>query len=514
MGNVFYICPKRIAKPTRRTAINNVADDPISGSYRSEEIDGKRLELRIDVDKTRTHSKVFNIISGELIQENNVVGYFQTSKVERELENLISGFGVAHLDEGKKVPTQLSVKLQKEGDVWKADVLLPQIDANYECSKYSHYFRHVVVDVDYSGTDDLVLPTYNTSSHQAERVVHLDQRDLSVFTPLEDAGIEVTLNEDMSTKVEDPDPLTAWTLSELYEVMQSHHNTDPATWNLWILLAPKYRDPRTAGLMFDRKNRKGFAIFTDHKWFKGMNEDAGSDKMKKKMKANALRRFIHTFVHEMGHSFNLQHSWDKGNPDSLSFMNHDYRYDSRNGVGSYFKEFTFSFDDDEIRFLRHGRSVFVQPGASPFLKDLPPSSLPADPDDDNNSNKRLKFTAKPSKTSYTQMELVRLQLKLRNCHKYPIYVESKLDPTEEWVKIFIMAPDGETTQVDSFASGAVSDYVRPLYPSGSSEGTDRISEEVSLVYGKDGFYFQKPGQYNIKAVYTFENYYLATETRK
>nr|XP_006815590.1 PREDICTED: uncharacterized protein LOC102809481 [Saccoglossus kowalevskii] len=378
----------------------------------------------------------------------------------------------------------------------------------FQCIKYSDFFRHIMVDIDYS-LDNLLLPIFDTTSHP-NRSVELPERQLSVFTPLEDAGIQVTFNKKMTSKIEDPDPSTPWTLSELYEAMLSHQDKDPTTWNVWILLAPKYRDPRTAGLMFDRKNRKGFALFMDHKWFRDMNLAAGNDKIKKKKKAAAIRRFVHTFVHEMGHTFNLQHAWEKGKPDSVSFMNSDYRYDTRNGVGSYFREFKFMFDEDEIRFLRHGRPEWVQPGVSPFGRDLPASSLPADPDDSDQVSKRLTLTLKPSKESYTQMEVVRVELKLQNQHKYPVYVESSLDLSQEWVRVFITCPDGGVVQADTFANGAVANHIKALYPAGSEEGSDRVSEVIPLVYGKDGFYFKEPGKYYIKAIYTFGSYYVVS----
>ncbi|XP_070552735.1 uncharacterized protein [Ptychodera flava] len=508
-GTALQAAPRSI-----KTRVKDVTSDPVSGSYRSVETDGKTFELRVDVDKPRKYSPVLNVISGELIQHSNVKVHFQSSKLTKEYDNLFQGYGIAIAEDGKKVPTQLSVKTHKEDGVWKAEIILPQLDISYECIKYSQYFRHVEVDIDYSGSDQLLLPTYNTSSHP-ERALDLeDDREITVFSALDDAGIKITVDDANCNRVHDQDPSTAWTLAELYEAMETHHDKDPSKWNIWILLAPHYRDPRTAGLMFDRKNRKGFALFTGHKWFHGMTIPESRDKIKNKIKATALRKFIHTFVHEMGHTFNLQHSWDKGNPDSLSFMNNDYRYNWRNGEGSYFKNFTFSFDEEEILFLRHGRSNWVQPGVSPFLKDLPPSSLPADADDDDHFSKRLQFTIKSSKVSYTQMEVVRLELKLKNNHTKTIYVESKLDPSENWVKIYIRDPNGTVMEVDSFASGSIAGYIKPLYPTGSTDGTDRVSEVVPLVYGKDGFYFKHPGDYRIKAVYTFGNYNVVTKPVK
>ena len=48
-----------------------------------------------------------------------------------------------------------------------------------------------------------------------------------------------------------------------------------------------------------------------------------------------MRQFLYTWVHEAGHAFNFLHSWDKGRPDALSWMNYDWRYDQRNGADTF-----------------------------------------------------------------------------------------------------------------------------------------------------------------------------------
>ena len=49
-----------------------------------------------------------------------------------------------------------------------------------------------------------------------------------------------------------------------------------------------------------------------------------------------------------GTRFNFLHSWDKSRPNSLSWMNYDWRYDQRNGADSFWANFRFRFDDEEL----------------------------------------------------------------------------------------------------------------------------------------------------------------------
>ena len=86
--------------------------------------------------------------------------------------------------------------------------------------------------------------------------------------------------------------------------------------------------------------RQGFAVFRDHDWFKDLVASPQTQKQKQ-----AMRHFLYTWVHEAGHAFNFLHSWDKARPDSLSWMNYDWRYDQRNGANTFWRSFRFRFDE-------------------------------------------------------------------------------------------------------------------------------------------------------------------------
>ena len=77
-----------------------------------------------------------------------------------------------------------------------------------------------------------------------------------------------------------------------------------------------------------------------------------------------------TACHEMGHAFNLAHSWQKAfgtgwipllnEPEVRSFMNYPFRVSG--GQTSFFSDFAYRFSDQELVFMRHAPERLVQMG--------------------------------------------------------------------------------------------------------------------------------------------------------
>ena len=96
------------------------------------------------------------------------------------------------------------------------------------------------------------------------------------------------------------------------------------------------------------------------------------------------------------------------------------RYNDRNGPGSYFANFTYACDEEEVEFLRHGNSSNVEPGKSPWQQsDTPRDNIP-DPDDDEKAQQKLKLDAFPVKESYNQLEIVTVEIRMKNIHTRPL----------------------------------------------------------------------------------------------
>jgi len=125
-----------------------------------------------------------------------------------------------------------------------------------------------------------------------------------------------------------------------------------------------------------------------------------------------MRKFLYTYVHEMGHAFNFLHSWDKNRPDSLSWMNSDWKYDNRNGANSFWGNFRMRFDDEELLHMRHGDRAAVIMGGDPWASggqlEAPPRSMA-----DQVGETPVELLVR-SKGYFQFMEPVNVELRLRN----------------------------------------------------------------------------------------------------
>ncbi len=282
--------------------------------------------------------------------------------------------------------------------------------------------------------------------------------------------------------------------------METERDVDPSTWNMWVLLAGKYRGKGSAGFMFDKKQRKGCVLFLEHAWFDGLKDGNPA----------AMRMYLHTLVHEMGHTFNLPHTFENARPDSVSFMNYEWMYNERNGPGSYFSHFHFTFDQEEIQHMRHGWSTWVEPGKSTWGSPQSNTAAIPPPEDDDKSGKKLKLDMFPLKEAFKQTEIVSVELRLKNIHKRLVYVDPALSLDSQNVRICITKPNGHVVMADSLkhfmqSKGAV------LHPAGSTEGPDRKTKMIDLFYGANGYFFKDPGKYKLRASYTSGEHYLISE---
>ena len=92
----------------------------------------------------------------------------------------------------------------------------------------------------------------------------------------------------------------------------------------------------------------------------------------------ANQKIIETAVHEVGHALNLVHSFDRAvrRSNSTSFMNYPWRYrdehssafvaDPASRAAMFWGAFKYTFDADELRFLRHANRFDIVPGGAPF----------------------------------------------------------------------------------------------------------------------------------------------------
>ncbi|MFC4592098.1 zinc metalloprotease [Sphaerisporangium corydalis] len=297
-----------------------------------------------------------------------------------------------------------------------------------------------------------------------------------------------------------------WDLSMSYTVLDdlmrttAQSSVDDPRWELHLLMLGKAKAEPGAGtllgVMFDDAGvlpRQGCAIF------------AGS--IRKIFPDDPDRKTIKTVAHELGHALNLRHRFERevGQADSSSFMNYDWRYRGGSFEEEYWNAFSFTFDADELEFLRHAPRSAVMPGRSPF-----PSAtywsrgtggyspyLPEVPD----PRFRIGLNAPASGSLFLFGQPVFLEVVFANRLADPVTVPADLlDPKGPWLEFRIIRrtsgpvspEDGMTFTpmmhrcYDSTASAPVT-----LAAGGTLRGN------VNLTFGSSGFSFAEPGTYDI-----------------
>ena len=479
-----------------------------SGSYKGNGTSSHSLELRIDWDPITEYAKVLRVISGDIFIEGKwKMSFFIKKPILESADDTnakITGLGKIW-DAKAKVSVKILIE-KGEGDVITATTNLTIDDKqmSFTCTQYSKFFRTVSIEIDFT-SDKLYLPKYNTHMHSS-RPPFLSCRDIDLFSAYADAGVDLCLDNEECTLVTDPDPSTAWTNSELYEIQKKElEGEDSNRWKIWGVLTERYAHGSSiVAAMFDTKARQGFGVFTKA----GLLHDlpatfpASTDLEPSTREKLALRHYLFSFVHECGHVFNLQHCFNLGRPNSLTWMNYASAYNRTNGNDAFFRNFEFSFDEVELMWLRHGPYNKVKPGEGNWGK-LSPAIIPAaiDPEDPKSWSKLLSFDIRLAKPRYSQMEPITLECRLRNISTHSIFVETGFSPRYDVVSLFVTPPSGKIRQVQNFDSQDLVGPSKQLYPQGSTDGPDRHSELVLLLYEVDGFLFKNPGSYKIVAIY-------------
>ena len=497
------------------------------------------LDLRIDVDQRYPNSPVMKRVSGDFYQLNKINvpgGPPKVSRVYREswivkepkvtkAGGKIEISGKVTFWKGTHPVNTLKIKMAtlSTGVTPSCVVTFTRPGgqaAVYNCTKKSDAFRTVNLEIDVckSVNQPPMLPVWDTGGHP-NKPANLPQRGLTIEEAYREAGIAVTIRPTHNV-IDDSNPqFEKWSDAELHNAMEHYfsQNAGPwPKWEAWGLLAGTYEDDSMGGMMFDNAaalngtgnapERQGFAIFRNHEWF----QDLAAGATTTAEQAAAMRQFLFTWVHEAGHAFNFIHSWEKGQPDALSWMNYDWVYDGAHGPGTFWSKFMFRFDDDELIHLRHGNRSSVIMGGDPWGTG---GELEASPDGGSADSPSAAMASAEgeqviellvrSKEYFEFMEPVSIELRLRNLlTDMPISLDSRLNPEYGGVAIYIRRPDGRILQYAPVMCKLAKRHSKPLTASSSAEqGNDRYSEEVLISYGRSGFYFDVPGEYYVRALY-------------
>jgi hypothetical protein len=196
-------------------------------------------------------------------------------------------------------------------------------------------------------------------------------------------------------------------------------------------------------------------------------------------------------------------------------MNYDWRYDDRNGVDSFWNNFHFRFDDEELLHMRHGDRVSVIMGGDPWSSG---GHLESPPEAFTRSEAGAPVELMLRSNGYFDfMEPVSIELRLRNAAAAPVEIDARLATEFGNVAVFIRRPDGRIVMhgpIMCQLGDPIRRTLEPLRADGKNEGKDRYSELVPLAYGGAGFSFDEPGDYQIRAVYDALGITVSSNTLK
>ena len=323
-------------------------------------------------------------------------------------------------------------------------------------------------------------------------------REVSIQSCLVDAGFEV---KEAGEKSPIPAHPGGWGLSELHTLMQDFAAAElgERLWELHLLMLARSDQEGLLGVMFDETEvlpRQGVAVFAEEIRARAPEPD---------------RKLIQTTVHELGHALNLAHRFERvvGRADSTSFMNYDWRYGGGNKREEFWSRFAFSFDPDELSFLRHApRSAVIPGGAafhsirywnegtggySPYVPEAPLTGF------------KLTLRAPQGGRLLAFAQPVFLEVELTNQTGEELELPPVLlDPKGGFLEILIRKSQGVSTRSLAEAEVFVPILQRcfdldperfDTVPDGGS-----IRNNVNLTYGSSGFAFAEPGTYEVTAL--------------
>jgi hypothetical protein len=502
---------------------------PVSGLYAGEMTKPSPgqylLNLRVDIDPRYPNSPVMDKVSGDfyrvftfywpglpkpikfyLYQSSWIVDTPQVtwSKCQVEITGSVSYW------KGPGVRSAVNIKIP--WDTFKpagpAEVTfspgawpLP----TYVCKRISDCFRELQLEVDVcqSINSDPILPNYNTHAH-SDRPSDLPERTLTMEKAYREAGICVSITPEHTEIDDSAGEFDRWSVSELHDAMETHFSRYSGgwpKWHMWGLMAGTFDSLGVAGIMYDAAavyggageapDRQGFAVFRNHPWFDNLAAGAPANQTQ----AWAMRQFLFTWVHEAGHAFNFLHSWNKGRPNALSWMNYPQN------VTDFWDDFRFQFDNEELIHIRHGDRASVIMGGDPWASgghmEAPPEAMV------NLEGQAPVEMLLRSKGYFEFMEPVIIEIRIKNLlDDLPLSLDTRLNPEYGCTALYIRRPDGRMVEYAPIFCKIGTPDTRTLMPAkGSLEGEDRHSENVPLSYGTYGFYFDIPGEYLVRAVY-------------
>ncbi len=294
----------------------------------------------------------------------------------------------------------------------------------------------------------------------------------------------------------------AWSAAELNDVMIDawSRSKNPA-WSIWAFSAGRFEDATgrfTFGIMFDingEHQRNGCAVF--HKTI--------DTYYARRSLAERNRIKFRTLIHEIGHSLNLAHSWQKtlgrrwhagvaNDRFDAGFMNYP-RFYADGGENGYWRDFQYRFSDQELVFLRHAPEAFVKPsGAAWFAahgaRTMDPTSLPTVQERRFLTRDfSLTLRVHRSATVFEFMEDARVELKLTNHSRHTRLVPVDALDGNHHLQVAVTRLGGRAQPVKPFYQTCHQAELLALAPG------DSFYASLPIARGVGGWVIDEPGDY-------------------
>ncbi|UHA73775.1 hypothetical protein [Paenibacillus sp. 481] len=383
----------------------------------------------------------------------------------------------------------------------------------------SPYFHRVQFEFD---AEEGTTPATTFHTHSLDnRPATLPNETLTISDVFKRAGFDVSISEGGSTiPREDAGADTKWTFQELNDAMHAHwsHYSDKPNWSLWTFFAAsesREYGRSLGGVMFDSSGanqRQGTAVFNN-------SFIAEPPPGSPNPAAWVQRMRFWCAIHEMGHSFNLAHSWQKhlgspwappdgplrSEPAALSFMNYPYKAEV-GGLVPFFNRFEYRFSDQELLFMRHAPERFVQMGNTDWFVDHGArgaydagcSHSGGQLNAVHHDAFRLEVRVNRDTPLYEWMEPVVAELKLTNTSDQPQLVKNDLLSDLSGMTVVVRREGEQGKRLLPHAQ-----YCRKLEHKILLAG-ESLYDSIFASVGNHGWLIAEPGFYTIQVVLSIE----------
>jgi hypothetical protein len=369
---------------------------------------------------------------------------------------------------------------------------------------HSPYFRAVNFEYDHEAEyfqNQGITPVtaIDTDAHP-NRPASLPIETLSIDTVYRRAGFRTTRSPADRVPVAGAGANARWSDTEMHDAMQAYWSlfANRPQWSLWTFFAGQHEmGSSLGGIMFDDigpNHRQGTALFYNSFISQAPAGDADPGAWIDRMR-------FWTAVHEMGHAFNLAHSWQKSlvfngdgpwipladEPEARSFMN--YPYNVAGGQTAFFADFEFRFSDSELLFLRHAPERFVQMGNADWFDHhgFEQTDRSAEP------TLRLQLRANRDQPRFEFLEPVMLELKLTNASEQPQLVPEDLLKNADRITVIVKRQGQPARSFQPYAQ-----YCRKVGQTVLGSGKS-MYESLFVAAGQGGWLLAEPGTYVVQA---------------